>query len=137
MVIQVTAAPVHRFAEVLYYFQVEIHNTRHTLAMVCFFSAPDQGLLDKSLKTLIACKRGAPTELRAIDAHSICAVVSMPPLPLKTCEATLGTFNDDVWHYVVEKPGLDICQLDGVDEEVGNEGEGGNDEEDHDPGVSR
>jgi hypothetical protein len=100
------------FAEVQYYFRLQLEdNAEVTLAMVSCFSSPDKTLLDVSHNTLRSCTFLDQGGLAVIDVKYINSVIAMVPhQPFD---------GDSVQRYfVVEKPGLEIACLGGVEEQV-------------------
>lgn len=84
-----------------------------TLALVSKYSSLDAGLLKESFDTLWAFKKQIPGEevLTVIDVKSIISVVCIAPLPRRT----------DRMHFLCEKPGLDVAEMGGLDEELTEE----------------
>jgi len=100
------------FAEVQYYFCLQLKdNTEVTLAMVSCFSSPNKTLLDVSYNTLRSCTYLGQDGLMVIDVKYINSVIAMVP------HQPFG--GDSVQRYfVVEKPGLEVACLGGVEERV-------------------
>lgn len=84
-----------------------------TLAVVSKYSSPDPELFEESFGTLWAFKKQMPGEevLTVIDVKDISSVVCIAPLPRGT----------DGMHFLCEKPGLDVAQMGGLDEELTEE----------------
>ena len=95
------------FAEVQYYFILEINKVPKTLALVALYDSPDPVKLQNSFYTNIYCKYIGDAGLHVIDIKDIQSVVAMV--------LRQGSF------FVVEKMGLDIAHLGGVEEDVGIE----------------
>jgi hypothetical protein len=79
--------------------------------MVSLYSPPDPDLLNKSYGTLRSCLPGGNESLRVIDVKHIHAVIAMIP------HHPFGT-NSEQHYFVVEKPGLEVAELGGQEEEV-------------------
>ncbi len=88
--------------------------------MLSIFGQPDKRFLDKSLNTLIVCRKGGENDIVVVDACCIEAVVAMPPLPLMEIEAADESYQD--LYYVAEKPGLEVFQVGGDSETADDEG---------------
>ena len=71
------------------------------------YSEPDPELLAASHGTLIYCDYLGDTSLQVIDIDRIQSVVSMIPYKLK------GRRVDGNYHFLVERPGLDMVRLGG------------------------
>jgi len=84
-----------------------------TLALVSKYSSPDAELLEESFGTLWAFKKQILGEevLAVIDVKDIVSVICVTPLPGRT----------DGMHFLCEKPGLDVAQMGGVNEELTEE----------------
>lgn len=83
--------------------------------MAHFYSAPDADLLRESSNTLWSCsKLDENVGLRVIELSEITAVVAMVPHPPLDNPA-LANFTNRV--FVVEKIGLEVMSLVGVEEE--------------------
>jgi hypothetical protein len=83
------------------------------MALVSPYSSPHQDLLNFSRGTLWSCTFGGDASLKAVDVKTILSVVAMVPhMP----------FPGGREHFfLVEKPGLDIALLGGVDEHMDND----------------
>ena len=101
------------FAEVQYYFQMIVKKVTRTLALVSKYPSPDAELLEESFSTLWAFKKQILDNevLTVIDVKDIVSVICVAPLPGRT----------DGMHFLCEKPGLDVAQMGGVDEELTEE----------------
>ncbi|TBU41207.1 hypothetical protein BD309DRAFT_868737 [Dichomitus squalens] len=104
-----------RFAEVQYFFRMDLHGHTETLAMVAWFTPPDKDILTFSRGTLLACQHLGDSSRAVIFAKQIVSVIAMVPLPLSSQEAQQP--RADVLYrdrfYVVEKPGLDVARMAG------------------------
>jgi hypothetical protein len=93
--------------EVLYYFRLQVEQGEtHTLAAIVPFGQPDDFLLAESSNTVYSCKKGET--VMAIDVKRIRSVVGM--LPHRVA-------GEDQW-FLVEKPGLDVWDMGGFEEEM-------------------
>jgi hypothetical protein len=100
------------FGEVLYYFQCEVHlDEESTLALVSTYSAPDLALLEALHHTVVSCMHLGDASLQVIDVKLIHVVVAMVPHQI----------NNKEQFFVVKKPGLDVADLGGYEEEVQEE----------------
>ena len=88
------------------------------LALVSLFSKPDEYLFSLSANTLWSCEYQGDAALKFIDVKTIQSVVAMiphrpeiPGLPLSER------------FFLVEKPGLDVAVMAGVEEDVPGEEE--------------
>ena len=83
------------------------------LALVSLFSRPDQTLLLISANTLCSCEYQGDDALRFINVKTIQAVVAMiPHRPEIEGRPPSERF------FLVEKPGLDVAIIAGVEEDV-------------------
>jgi hypothetical protein len=99
---------------VYHYFWALIKETETALALVSLYSLPHRGLLEYSYHTLLSCTYGGDTDLRVVDIKSIMSVIAMVPH-----HPFPGDSSDR--YFVVEKPGLDVAWLGGVEEVVPEE----------------
>jgi hypothetical protein len=95
------------FGEVLYYFRCKRQDTVLTLAVLSVYSNPDPELLTVSHGTLISCNYLGDRSLQVIDVYRIQSVVSMVPHKLERHRV------EDHYHFLVERPGLDVVRLGG------------------------
>ena len=102
------------FAEVRFYFRLNVDNKEKTLALVSVYSPPDAALLEMSSHTLWSCIYQDDVTLKVIDAKAIVSVVAMVPHQPFPGDP-VGRF------FVVEKPGLDVAHMGGNDEQITNE----------------
>ncbi|KAH9913479.1 uncharacterized protein BXZ73DRAFT_55508 [Epithele typhae] len=103
------------YAEVQYFFLLTVLGPPKrtiSLAMLSVFSAPDQGIYQESLGTVLACTYRGQDACVVRPIKTIDAVVAMVPLPPTSEEQATGT---DFTHryFVVEKPGLEVAVLAG------------------------
>ena len=96
--------------EILYYFQCRVKGFLSTLAVVSAYSPPVPDLLGRSHGTLISCKYFGDENLIVIEITCIKAVIAMIP------HSPPGMEREDGYHYLVERPGLDITILGGIHE---------------------
>jgi hypothetical protein len=106
------------FAEVSFYFQLPItvdgESKNKTYALVSKYSPPHAEILKKSYNTYLSCTHGRIENMEIIPVERILSVVSI--IPHKLFE------NDSEQRYfVVEKPGLDIAHMGGVEESIPDE----------------
>ena len=94
-----------RFGEVLYYFRCKHQDTILSLAVLSVYSEPNPRLLAASHGALIRCNYLGDTSLQVIDINRIQSVVSMIHYKLN------GHRVDGNYHFLVERPGLDVVQL--------------------------
>lgn len=92
-----------RFAEVQFYFQA---TSTHTAAVVSLFGLPDADMLHRSLGTVWVCGYHGNNALQIVNVRDIVSVIGMVPFPDRP-----GYF------FAVEKPGLDVLHMAGIDEE--------------------
>lgn len=78
------------------------------MAIVSVHSSPDPGLLESSSGTLKSCTSGNLRNLTAINVKSIMSVVAMSPF----------RHGQELQFTSVEKPGLDIGSLGGIEESL-------------------
>ncbi|KAI9061276.1 hypothetical protein FKP32DRAFT_1537907, partial [Trametes sanguinea] len=69
------------FAEVQYFFLMDVHGHTRALGMVAPFSPPDEALLSESENTLWACTYPGSDGREVVDCSDIVSVVAMVPLP--------------------------------------------------------
>ncbi|KAI0684207.1 hypothetical protein BC835DRAFT_1293604 [Cytidiella melzeri] len=104
------------FAEVRYFFKLQLRDEEdeQAFAMVDIYSPPDRNLLTESSNTLWSCTRQAgDLGLCVVPITHIKSVVALVPHPPMD-NLALGDFSNQV--FVVEKMGLDVTQLAGVEE---------------------
>ncbi|KAM5540305.1 hypothetical protein V8D89_006124 [Ganoderma adspersum] len=106
-----------QFAEVQYYMWLRVGEEIQALALVSYFGAPNQSLLDLSYGTMWSCSPGGDSALGIIDVRKIESVVAMIPHP-KPIMACPGDLDLSGMFCVVEKPGLEVAVLGGVEEDV-------------------
>jgi hypothetical protein len=93
-----------RFAEVQFYFRINVSGAQKRVALVSLFGPPDTALRAASYETLLVCKYHGDDALMVVDAKAIVSVVAMVPFSsadLNSCR-----------YFVVEKIGLDVAELD-------------------------
>src|SRR5215475_2594338 len=94
------------FAEVQFYFCIELNKIVHTLALVSLYSHPHPELLKASYNTLWSCTYSHDNTFSVIDVKSIQSVIAMishQPFP--------DVINQADRYFVVEKPGLGAALL--------------------------
>ena len=111
-VLQISFDSEDRFAEVQFFFRLEVQQKLETFALVSLFTRPDDKLLKLSYGTLLSCTYQGERSLRVIPVTSIASVVGMLPHP-KTTPA--GHVHPTLSFFVAEKLGLDMCLLQGTD----------------------
>lgn len=107
---QILRQDVIHFAEVRFYFTKSVGGATRAFALVSPYSAPDEYLLQVSNGTLVACRYQGNDVLWIIDVTSILAVIAMVPFPF-----VLN--GQDNYHYMVEKIGLDVIDVDVQEDE--------------------
>ena len=116
---QIMRDGVVSYAEVRYYMRVLIHSEIRYLAMVSKFSAPEPTLLELSSGTLWSATPGGDRGLCLVDVRDIQAVVAMVPHPAPISGVPHPGRLDLTGRFcVVEKPGLEVAVLGGVEEPV-------------------
>lgn len=105
---------VGHFGEVLYYFRCKRQDTVLTLAVLSVYSDPDPELLTASHGAFISCNYLGDSSLQVIDVYRIQSVVSMVPHRLEKHRV------EDNYHFLVERPGLDVVRLGGTISETQN-----------------
>ena len=95
------------FAEVIYYFRLQVapENT-HTVAAIKPYGPPHNFLLAESSNTVYSCTK--MDQVVIIDVKMIRSVVGMLPHKVE---------RENRW-FVVEKPGLDLWEMGGFEEEL-------------------
>ncbi|KAG2337297.1 hypothetical protein BDR05DRAFT_978559 [Suillus weaverae] len=88
-------------AEVLFYFNMSIHNEEKTFALVSEFGSPHPELLESSFQTIFAC---------LFTVQSVVAIIPHQFLGIA-----------GVLFYLVERPGLDIVKMSGIEEHIPDE----------------
>jgi hypothetical protein len=84
-----------------------------TLALISLYSRPDPRLLALSVNTLWSCEYKGDSTLRFINVKTIDAVVAMiPHKPVIEGRDVGERF------FLVEKPGLDVAVMSGIQEDV-------------------
>ncbi|KAF8147192.1 hypothetical protein B0H34DRAFT_666950, partial [Crassisporium funariophilum] len=100
------------FGEVLYYFRCKRQDSVLTLAIISVYSDPNPELLTASHGTFIYCNYIGDASLQVISVDCIQSVVSMVPHRLE------GYRVDGDYHYLVERPGLDVVRLGGGEDRL-------------------
>ena len=95
------------FAEVQYYFILEVNKVSKTLALLALYNSPNPVKLQNSFYTNIYCKYIGDAELHVIDIKDIQSIVAMV--------LRQGSF------FVVKKMRLDIAHLGGIEDNIGVE----------------
>ncbi|KAG2127539.1 uncharacterized protein EDB93DRAFT_1257008 [Suillus bovinus] len=96
-------------AEVLFYFNMMLHDEKKTFAFVSEFSQLHTDLFENSSQMVFACRYCGDASLKLVEIHTIQSVVAMIPHNFPGI--------DGVLFYLVEQPGLDIIRMGGVEEE--------------------
>ncbi|KAG1827777.1 hypothetical protein EV424DRAFT_1319245, partial [Suillus variegatus] len=66
-------------AEVLFYFNMMLHDEEKTFAFVSEFSQPHTDLFENSSQTVFACRYRGDASLKLVEVHTIQSVVAMIP----------------------------------------------------------
>jgi len=101
------------FGEVRFYMRFLVNNELRPLALVSLYGPPDPHLLQTSSYMLWSCRSQGDTGLAVVDVKAIISVVAM--IPHKP--HILDRLPEDRY-FVVEKPGLDIADMGGFQEEA-------------------
>ena len=112
-------ANVIEFAEVQYFFNATVNDTRQTLALVSMYSRPDEDLFKRSNWTVWSVTEGGQNGLRVIDAKSILSVVSVIPH-----NHHVNADSSDVRFFVWEQMGMDMALLSRSGDVAGEDDEG-------------
>lgn len=80
--------------------------------MVSSYSSPDQSLLNNSYNTLRSCTKLGQSGLMVVNVKEIHSVIAMVPHRPFHAESVFQRY------FVVEKPGLEVASLGGMDERV-------------------
>jgi hypothetical protein len=108
-------------AEAYFYIHIQHEGREMALALVSPYSKPDPTILRRSMNTLWSCKHQEDSVLKFIEVKTIQAIVAM--IPHKP--AIIGQQTEERF-FLVEKPGLDVAIIAGIEEEFsGYEGGGG------------
>lgn len=109
---EANSQPQFFFAEVQYYFQIDIEGSMISFAMVSIYSSPDQRLLELSNGALHIVQYLGELNLQVIQPTQIDSIVRMLPLLLISEEAReynqLTALLYLNYFFVAEKLGLDI-----------------------------
>jgi hypothetical protein len=98
------------FAEVLYYFRLQVSPDRtHTVAVIAPYGSPDEFLLAESSNTLYSCEM--EDSITVINVKQIESVVAMLPHQVDGADR----------FFLLEKPGLDVWDMGEFMEEHENE----------------
>ncbi|KAL6305589.1 hypothetical protein BKA93DRAFT_730891 [Sparassis latifolia] len=99
------------------------NNHGSALAMVSLYSEPDAAILQSSYNTVWMCKYHRDNALKVVDVKNIAAVVAMVPEPGPDGRMPEGAGRLTVGHqyFVVEKTGLDVSYLGGVEDPIDDE----------------
>ena len=96
----------------VYFFILWTHEGCETpLALISLYSTPDPRLLKASHNTLWSCEHQGDSALRFINAKAIQLVVAMIPHTPRIEAQQLGER-----FFLVEKPGLDVALIGGMDD---------------------
>ena len=99
------------------------------MAMASIYSAPDHFLREASYDTILSCTYLGNTSLRIVDIKSIESVIAMIPhcvrralgieqIMVQGLAILMETADEWNWEnrfFVVEKPGLEIAFMDGIE----------------------
>ncbi len=105
------------YGEVRFYLHLRVHNEIRALALVSLYGPPDSTLLELSYGVMWSCVLQGDEGLQLVDVREIDSVVAMVPHPAQIipCEGLVDVAGRLC---VVEKPGLEVAQLGGVEEQV-------------------
>jgi hypothetical protein len=107
-----------RLAEVYFFIHLNYEGHDLGLALVSLYSTPHPTLLEISHNTLWSCEYQGDSSLRFINAKAIQSVVAMiPHAPVIEGQQAGERF------FLVEKPGLDVAVIGGMDEEMPGDGD--------------
>jgi hypothetical protein len=113
------------FAEVEYFFRLRFGDIIHSLALVSFFSPPDQDILKLSNNAAYICFHGGIDSLVVVDIKAISAVVSMVPDYEVTVDGDVVI--PDNRFSMLEAPFLKLATLSGNlgddDDDIGDTGD--------------
>lgn len=107
-----------RIAEVRFFIHVNREEGDMGLTLVSLFSKPDEHLKTLSVNTLWSCEYQGDGGLKFIDVKTIQAVVAMIPHKPK-----IPGRPPSERFFLVEKPGLDVATIAGVEEGMGGDEE--------------
>ncbi|KAF9032570.1 hypothetical protein BJ165DRAFT_1377881 [Panaeolus papilionaceus] len=68
-----------KFAEIRYFFRIELHGQERTVALVSRFSAPDANLLSETSGALMVCDYEGDSALEVVDVKDIATCIAMVP----------------------------------------------------------
>jgi hypothetical protein len=97
---------------VQYFFQANIRDCTHTLALVSVYSAPDATLLEASSNTLWVSTYQGNDALLVIDFKAILSVVAMVPFPGTPADVNPARY------FAVDKIGLEVGYMGGIQEDI-------------------
>ncbi|KIK34825.1 hypothetical protein CY34DRAFT_110128 [Suillus luteus UH-Slu-Lm8-n1] len=100
-------------AEVLFYFNMSIHDEEKIFALVSEFGSPHPELLESSFQTIFTCHYQGDASLKLIEVFTVQSVVAMIPHQFPGI--------DGVLFYLVERLGLDIIKMSGIEEYIPDE----------------
>ncbi|KAF8895746.1 hypothetical protein CPB84DRAFT_1682287, partial [Gymnopilus junonius] len=100
------------FGEVLYYFRCKQQDTILPLTVLLIYSEHNPELLAALHRTLISCNYLGDSSLQVIDISCIQSVVVMVPYRLEKHHV------EDNYHFLVERPGLDVVHLGGGEDDL-------------------
>ena len=103
---QVVIGSEHFVAEVKFFMLLNVANIIRPVALVSFYGAPHQGLLDDSSNTYWTAQHLRDSGVRVIDIRCIKSVVMMAPDQRYKYFCKDGT-EVDRW-YLMEKPGVKL-----------------------------
>jgi hypothetical protein len=105
----------------IFIYTFNMKDVKMALALVSLYSKPDPTILRHSMNMLWSCKHQGDSALKFIEVKTIQAIVAMiPHKPAIIGQQTEKRF------FLVEKPGLDVAIIAGIEEEFpGDEGGGG------------
>ncbi|KAJ7130701.1 hypothetical protein C8R46DRAFT_924766 [Mycena filopes] len=108
------------FAEVLFFFILNVEEEERYLAVASFFGPPDPHLLEISCKTYWSTRHSRDSDVRAVDITSIASCVMMAPDNQYHHYCADGS-EVDRW-FLMEKPGLKLALWTGAPEPMDEEG---------------
>jgi hypothetical protein len=108
---QLEGDPELSFAEIQFFFFITVGDEELILTLVSLYLKPDLELLGRSNRTVWACLYQGNAGLAVVAAKSIISAVAMVPL----------IHREENVMFVVEKLGLEVACLAGIEEELTDE----------------
>lgn len=99
----------------MYYFRLRFEDEVHTLALVSLYSPPNPELLKQSHQVVYSCRAPEDGIFQLIDIKAIQSVVAMVPYFKVLPNGEIFTPENE--YFMIEKPGVELAQYRGVQDD--------------------